>query len=309
MKYLYILNYFEQFETSLCQKEFEVIFQEPMVSRYYFSDIDYDFTRSVFFKERLTIMYEAPCVEEIVERIKHDQLYYEKFKVIYYKNKITHLDYQTSLNYCRQLSEPIDGSTDMEHPEVEFALTKIHDTYYFGLLQRNMGWHKHEIKPYSYSHSLPLRVARTAINLGLGRQEQARVIDPCCGVGTVVLEGLSMGLDIYGSDINRYVAYHARLNLAHFGYDPLRIERKDIHDITEHYDLAIVDVPYGVYAPFPIEKQLDLIQAAHDIADRVVIITHLDLEEDIKALGYEIEHTCFYRKANFMRYLITARSL
>jgi len=302
MKYLYIFNYFSQFEESLAHGEFRAVFNEDY-QRYYFTDTDYPYTRSAFIKDRLTIFHQAQDVETIVEALYQDDLYYEDFKILYYKNKITHVDYQESLGWCRMLCDPIDGSTDLAHPKVEFALTKIHDTFYFGLLERNRDWHKHEDKPNSYSHSLPLRVARTAINLGIGQGSDMKIIDPCCGVGTVVLEGLSMGLDIYGSDINRWVAYQARGNLDYYGYDTSRIWKQDIHDITDHYDLAIIDVPYGVFSAFDQEARLDLIKATYHIADKVVIITHDNYIKEITAMGFKVIDQCYYRKSNFMRYL------
>ncbi|MBO6046377.1 MAG: hypothetical protein J6P61_01360 [Erysipelotrichaceae bacterium] len=304
MKYLYIFNYFSQFEESLAHGEFRAIFNEEY-QRYYFTDIDYPYSRSVFIKERLTIWHEGQTIEELVEKLYQDNLYYEDFKILYYKNKITHVDYQESLRWCRRLSDPIDGSTDLVHPKVEFALTKIHDTFYFGLLEHNRDWHLHEDKPNSYSHSLPLRVARTAVNLGVGKESDLKIIDPCCGVGTVVLEGLSMGLNIVGSDINRYVAYQARGNLKYYGYDPERIWRQDIHDIKETYDLAIIDVPYGVFSAFDKEAQLDLIKATYKFAKKVVIISHDDYTKEIEAMGFTIINQCYYRKSNFMRYLTT----
>lgn len=309
MKYLYIYNYFAPYEEDLCHAEFRRVFHTPFSSRYFFTDQDYDYTRSVFIKERLTILHTASSVEEIIQALERDHLYYEDFKVIYYKNEITHQDYRESLAYARALSDPIAGTTDMEHPKVVFALTKFHDAYYFGLLERNMDWHKHEVKPHSYSHSLPLRVARTALNIGLGDRQGLSVIDPCCGVGTVVLEGLSMGLDIIGSDINRYVSYQGRLNLEYFGYDPLRITRKDMHEITQHYDLAIMDVPYGVYSNFSLEEQIDLVKAASSFCEELVVITHEKIDEGIRASGFTIMDQCVYKKSNFYRYLTYAKKV
>ena len=301
-KYLYVYNYYPQFEESMALMEFHNIFHADY-EKYHFTDIDFNIKRSVFIKARLTIFHAAKSVAELVDLLKHDDLYYEDFKVEYYKNDLTHYDYQRSLKEASMLSDPIPGTTDLEHPKVELAFTYIKDTYYFGLLERNKDWHKYEVKPYSYSHSLPLKCARVALNLGLGSAIHDTIIDPCCGVGTVVLEGLGLGFQIVGSDINRYVSYKARLNLKHFGFDPLLITKRNIHDIQEHYNLCIMDVPYGVVVPFSIEEQLDLIREAYRISDRLVVITHVNLNEQIEEIGYTIKDQCVYKRGNFERFI------
>ena len=100
-----------------------------------------------------------------------------------------------------------------------------------------------------------------------------------------------------------YVSYKGRQNIAHFGFDPMRITKKDIHDITAHYDVCILDVPYGVYAPFTIEEQIDLIHEAYRIADRLVVITHVLLNEAIARIGFTITAQCTYTKGQFTRYI------
>lgn len=301
-KYLYISNYFEPNESSLAQCEFKTFFNCDF-EHYHLSDLDFHFQRSVFIKDRILLLCQGKNIEELVSQLEKRHMYYEDFKIVYYKNRITHLDYQTSLSYAQRLSDPIDGSTNLSHPKIIFAYTLIEDIYYFGILESNKKWNQYEYKPHSYSHSLPVRIARSAINIGVGVNEKVRIIDPCCGVGTVVLEGLSMGFKIIGSDINRDISYKARLNLEYFGYDPKLISRKDIYDIREYYDLSIIDVPYGVYHYIPKEIQLALIKQSISISRRCVAITHLDFCDEYKKTGLQIEKLCYYRKGNFYRYL------
>lgn len=301
-KYLYVYNYYPQFEESIARCEFHEMFHCDY-EKYHFSDRDIDIRRSVFMKAKLTLFHEASSIDELIEELEKDHLYYEDFKVIYYKNSECSYDYERSLKEASRLSEPIAGTTDLSHPKVELAFTFLDGKYYFGMLTRNKSWHKYERKPYSYSHSLPVKIARTALNLGIGDHPEMKVIDPCCGVGTVVLEGLDLGLDIVGSDINRYVAYKARCNLQYFGFDPEIIQRRDIHVITDHYDLAVMDVPYGIVEPFSVDQQLDLVREAYRISDRLMLITHVKLNHEIEKIGYTIKTQCVYRRGGFARFL------
>lgn len=63
-------------------------------------------------------------------------------------------------------------------------------------------WFRHQQKPNHYSTALSTRVARAVVNIAIPDPNGVKVIDPCCGIGTVLVESLSMGIDIVGSDNN-----------------------------------------------------------------------------------------------------------
>lgn len=191
----------------------------------------------------------------------------------------------------------------MQHPETIFAITKINDQWIFGIYHDDMIWSLRYDKPHSYSHSLNVRDARTLVNIAVGNRNNLTIVDPCCGIGTVVLEALSMGLNIRGFDINRDVSYQARLNLEHFGYDPLVIEKKDMHEIKEFYDVAIMDIPYGVYSPFTYEQQVSLIQATRSFTNQLLLVSHISMDKELKKMGYEIIDQCTIIKGQFKRYI------
>lgn len=301
-KYLYIYNYSPN-EQELCEMEFKQIFHEEMTSKYFLTNQDFDYQRSVYIKGKLHIRYMNQDFDKIIKDIEKDQLTYYGFKVIYLKNEITQVDYQDSLEKCKRVAFPIAGSVDMKHPQVIIAITKIYEQWLVGIYENDMVWSLRYEKPHSYSHSLNIRDARTLVNIAVGHQKQLSMVDPCCGIGTVVLEALSMGLNIRGYDINRYVSYQARLNLEHFGYDPLLIEKKDIHDLKLNFDVAIMDIPYGVYSPFTYEEQVSLLYAASKIARRLVLVSHIMMEKELENVGYRIIDRCHIQKGNFIRYI------
>lgn len=301
-KYLYIYNYAPQ-EKQLCEMEFRQLFREDMLSKYYLTNQYFDYTRSVFIKGRLDILESSKCFDDIIQNIKNKQMCYYEFKVIYIKNDITHVDYQESLQWCRDIADPIDGSVNMQNPKVTFAITKINDIWYFGIYHNVTIWDERYEKPHSYSHSLNVRDARTLVNIAIGLDTSLEIIDPCCGIGTVVLEALSMGINIEGYDINRDVAYQARLNLEHFGYDSNIIQRKDMRTIEKKYDAVIIDIPYGVYSPFTYQQQLSLLEATPSLAPKLLLVSHIPFHKELKDLGYEIIDECSIKKGNFKRYM------
>ena len=301
-KYLYIYNY-SPHEQELCEMEFRQIFHTQMKSKYYFTNQFFDYTRSVFIKGRLDIFQSSQNFDEIVAYIEQAKLCYYDFKVIYLKNEITHVHYQETIENCKRVALPIDGSVNMQNPKVVFAITKIEDTWYFGIYHDEVNWSDHYEKPHSYSHSLNLRDARTIVNIAVGNDLSLKVIDPCCGVGTVVLEALSMGIDIEGYDINRYVSYQARLNLEHYGYDPLVIQKQDMLTIDKKYDVTIIDIPYGVYSPFSYEQQLELLKGTLPLAPKLLLVSHIPMNQELETMGYTILDRAMIKKGNFQRYM------
>lgn len=301
-KYLYIYNYSPN-EQDLCEMEFRRIFHEKMTSKFYLSNHDFDYTRSVFIKGRLDIIRSSVDFDEIVHFIEEEKMCYYDFKVIYLKNDITHVHYQESIDKCKRIAFPIAGSVNMQKPKVIFAITQIDNVWYFGIYHDDVVWSQHYEKPHSYSHSLNIRDARTIVNIAIGNETQQRVIDPCCGVGTVVLEALSMGIDIEGYDINRDVSYQARLNLEHYGYDPLLIQKRDMRMLDKIYDVVIMDIPYGVYSPFTHSQQRELIHAASQLAPCLLLVSHIQMNRDLMNEGYHIVDQARIQKGNFERYM------
>ena len=110
-----------------------------------------------------------------------------------------------------------------------------------------------------------------------------------------------MDFNIHGYDINRYVAYQARLNLEHFGYDPLLIHRIDIHELNQSYDVMIMDIPYGIYSPFTYSEQCSLLKEAYRIASRFLLISHIPMDKELQDIGFEIIESCRIQKGSFQR--------
>lgn len=299
-QYLYIYNYASH-EQALCEMEFHQIFHEPMTTKYYITHQDFNYQRSSYIRGKLDILVRSSHFEDILTYINQKQLCFYEFKVIYLKNEITHVHYQETIQKCKNIAFPINGSVNMQKPKVILAFTKLHEEWIFGIYHDDMVWNDRFHKPHSYSHSLPSKDARAFVNIAIGNQEDLTLVDPCCGIGTVVLEALSMDLNIHGYDINRYVAYQARLNLEHFGYDPLLIHRIDIHELNQSYDVMIMDIPYGIYSPFTYSEQCSLLKEAYRIASRFLLISHIPMDKELQDIGFEIIESCRIQKGNFQR--------
>lgn len=301
-KYFYSINY-PVFEENLCNMEMKCLFNTIPNKKYLFSDIYVSPSRSPFIKDIISIIYEADSLKKIVEKVIADKLSYDDFKVCYIKLENGDVNYEERLKSIREIGLVIIGQSEMHNPKVTLAVTKVNGKWIFGKYERNnYEWHIHDNKPYSYSNSLGIRVARALVNIAVGNNVELKLVDPCCGIGTVVIEALSMNIDVNGYEINNNIAQYAQRNLEFFGYNNV-ITNGDMHRIEERYDVAIIDIPYGLFTPTTLKEQIDIIKTARKIADKLVIVTFEDMDKYIKGVGFNILDTCYVSKGKFVRYI------
>ncbi|MBW7454634.1 RNA methyltransferase [Paenibacillus sepulcri] len=295
-------------EISLCQLELRSLFGMETQANLFKTDILVDVSRSPFIKERIDVMYEGDKLADIYEQVEQLDLGSATFKAIFVKtNDLApgdKVEYAERRIIEREIGMHIEGEADINRPDLLYGIVAFGGRWYFGSYHKNTAlWLHHMKKPRSYSIALSTRVARAAVNIAVPRPEGIRAIDPCCGIGTVLVEALSMGIDMVGRDINHFIARGARENLAFFGLEGV-VTRGDIADIAETYDAAIVDMPYNLYSKITPEEQFSLLLHARRIAKRVVVVSIEAIDEMIGNAGFTITDRCIARKGLFSRHLL-----
>ena len=289
-------------EKELCEMEMKSIFNKVPKEKYLFSQKNFNPSRSPFIKLKINIIYIKDTLKEIVDNIKEDKLCYDDFKVNYIKSEDGDISYKERLNAVKEIGFVVTGFPDIHNPKVELAITKVKDKWIFGeLIKNDFKWQRHNDKPHSYSNAIPLRMARALVNIAIGDNENLKLIDPCCGVGTVVIEALDLGIDIKGYEISKAIACNARNNIEFLGYNRDIITSGDMHTINEAFDVAIVDIPYGLYSPITLKEQVDIINTSRRIARKLVIITFEDMDNLIIAAGFKILDKCYMTKGSMKR--------
>lgn len=300
-KYFYFINCSDM-EKELCEMEMKSIFNKVPKEKYLFSQKNFNPSRSPFIKLKINIIYIKDTLKEIVDNIKEDKLCYDDFKVNYIKSEDGDISYKERLNAVKEIGFVVTGFPDIHNPKVELAITKVKDKWIFGeLIKNDFKWQRHNDKPHSYSNAIPLRMARALVNIAIGDNENLKLIDPCCGVGTVVIEALDLGIDIKGYEISKAIACNARNNIEFLGYNRDIITSGDMHTINEAFDVAIVDIPYGLYSPITLKEQVDIINTSRRIARKLVIITFEDMDNLIIAAGFKILDKCYMTKGSMKR--------
>ena len=302
--FLYFINYQDN-ERELCKMEMRCLFNREINEKYFFSDIDINASKSPFIKSKIKIIYSDEFLDRMVRKIKEDNLSYDDFKVSYVKSEQGDVQYEDRLEATRKIGFVVNGYPDMHKPRNPLAVTKINGLWIFGEYERNdFKWQKHNDKPYSYSNALGLRMARALVNIAMKDNEEGILIDPCCGVGTVVIEALDLGIKVKGCEISKQIAYNARENVEFLGYLRDTIVCYDMHKIKDKYDSAIIDIPYGLFSPVTLEEQKAIIHTARNICEKMVIVTFEDMEKFIVEAGFSVIDKCVVPKGNFKRHIL-----
>ncbi|MGI2296978.1 TRM11 family SAM-dependent methyltransferase [Paenibacillus sp. GXUN7292] len=306
---LYIYTYgYRVEETGLCQLEMRMFFGKDTNGKILMSPVAVQPDRSPFMRERLEVMYEGENLEEILTQVKQIQLNEKTFKIIFVKtNDLApeeELDFEEQRSIERALGEYIEAEASMRQPDFLFGIITIGGRWYFGnYISSKAIWLNHMKKPRNYSIALSTRVARAVANIAVPEPTGVNAIDPCCGIGTVLVEALSMGINIVGRDINHFVVRGTRENLVHFNLQA-DVVCGDISEVTDHYDTTIIDMPYNHFSHTTPEAQLSLLRHTRRIADKAVIVTVGEIDDLIKIAGLTIQDRCTTRKGNFVRQII-----
>ncbi len=300
-KYFYFINCSEM-EKELCNMEMRSIFGKEIKEKYLFSEKNFDPSRSPFIKLQIKSIYIEKNLQDIINKIEEDKISYDDFKVNYIKSEDGDVPYEERLKAVREIGFVIIGFPDIHNPKIELAITKVKDKWIFGeLIKNNYKWQRHNDKPHSYSNAVPLRMARALVNIAVGDNRDLTLVDPCCGVGTVVIEALDLGINVKGYEISKPIACNARNNIEFLGYNREIITSGDMHNINEVFDVAIVDIPYGLFSPVTLKEQVDIINTSRRIARKLVIITFEDMDNLITSAGFKIVEKCYMTKGNMMR--------
>lgn len=306
-RYLYTYAFHED-EADLCALEQRTWFgascAEAGAATWIESGLRLDPSRSPFMKQRLRIRCAGGSAEDIADQAGAMELDGASFKVIFVPAD-GDADYGQKRELERLVGSRVRGRAEMRAPDLRFGLARLPDRWVFGeLLDQEAVWLRHKDKPRPYSTALSTRVARAIVNIAIPYPDGIRAVDPCCGIGTVLIEALSMGIDIEGFDINPLAVTGARVNLRHFGYSrPELVRIRDIRDHTGRYDTAILDLPYNLCSRLSADEQLALLQSAGRLADRVIVVAMEPVDEQAGKAGLRVKDGCAVRKGSFSRYV------
>jgi len=182
------------------------------------------------------------------------------------------------------------GSVDVREPLNELLLVGTGNEWHFGRIvsRASKSYVAHEHKPYQFSSALPARVSRAMVNLAARPGDT--IIDPCCGVGSILLEAWAAGMKAVGGDLNRKLAGMTRANLVHFGRPPW-VCIADASTPWAKADAVVTDFPYGRQSPRTAQLYERLLANFPSLAPRLALVTAADVDEALVYAGYDVLRT------------------
>ncbi|MFK7970373.1 MAG: TRM11 family methyltransferase [Bacteroidia bacterium] len=294
-KHIYFFGY-HQTESELCKLESRYIFNEEEKDKLLFSDIETDPSCSAFIKKRLDIISFSEDYATLIQQIKEANICMEGFKAEYVMYDGDTTEYTERLEKLKDVGYSIEGEPDYYSPTITYGLCHLKGVWFLGVLIKNdFAWHKHKEKPCSYSNSISTNIAKAIVNIAAKADKEKKLLDACCGVGTIMLEACFAGHNIEGCDINWKVCKNAVKNLAHFNYTA-NVYCSDIKDISERYDAAIIDLPYNLLSRATEDDVLHIIESTAAITDHLIIVSTSDITRLISSSGFRIADYCSVRK-------------
>lgn len=304
---LFIINY-QMNEENLCALEIKSLFGFKPEKKYFFSDKDINPERSPFIKSVIKVDFEADSLKELTDKMIFSRVKYDAFKIKYVDAE-GNMEFDEKHRIEGVIGDAILGRPSIHNTNVMLGVSRTDGKWIFGEYIKNTGkWDVHTKKPNYYCNALSVRVAKAIVNIAASDDLTLKLVDPCCGIGTVLIEALSMGIDIEGFDINEKVVEGANDNLSFFGYPEVAVHM-DIRDIDKNYDVSIVDLPYGVLSIISRDEQGEIIKNACRISSKMILVSIEDMEKEIIENGFKITDGCIIAKGKFKRYITVCNKL
>lgn len=308
--YLYNVNY-QDYEEALYRMELRSMFEQDYENKTFQSKVKLNPSISPFIKSRLDILLEETSFDELLVQLEKEKIDTEGFKVIYMVYSEDDPFLSARKDYCKRVGLVFEGYPNLKSPTVIYGIAHYEGKWIFGEVNvSDNSWRNHNSRPFTYSSSLGIHLAKALVNIGSEGDFTKSIIDPCCGVGTILLEAAFAGYNIVGRELVSKVAKGAQKNLLHFNYD-VDVAIGDINDVTDEYDVSIIDLPYGIFSRIDETTQLDIIQNAKRISNRIILVSTDDLTEVIKKMGLTLLDSCNVKKSKghrFSRYVWVCES-
>src|SRR3989338_550478 len=139
---------------------------------------------------------------------------------------------------------------NLDSPKTLINLFFNNEKVYCFLLLKNVSHdfekRKSHLRPRPSPTSLHPRLARAMVNLTGIKDKNETIADLFCGSGGIPLEAGLMGFKTVANDINKKMLWKTLVNLRYYKIKDCRLMNKDILKISEKFDYAVSDLPYGL---------------------------------------------------------------
>ena len=299
MRYVYVLTG-EDREQELAAAEAAAVTggsrcAERLVSR---SDRRVDPARTGYLGPAIELLAHGPDLETTCSRLAEREVRSQDFAIevrrIPRGLKVDRHETATRLGLF------IEGTPDLGDPKERFLAIGTAEGLWFGrrVPAGEADWKRLVHKRHTCSSALPSQVARAVCNLVIRGGE--RVVDPCCGTGSLLAHAAALGARVTGFDINWKMVRATNQNLEHFGFDPAA-SQADAAEVAGAFDVTLANIPYGHMSPVSEETSHRIVRNIVGLAPRGAIVAVRDLSGDIREGGAEVRETIRLPKSHLIR--------
>ena len=183
------------------------------------------------------------------------------------------------------VANALRGWPDLDHPRERLVVVAQPGRWLLGRIV-SPGRRDWEGFPPSvgYSAALSAQMARALVNLVAAPGDS--LLDPCCGMGTVVAQAARRGIRAVGVEIVRKLSWQAGRYVQSVG-GPGLICRGDARSFAGRFDAAVVDLPYGRASHRTEHLYEEILGNLRGLVRRAVVLTAEPLAEPVRA-GWEL---------------------
>ena len=199
----------------------------------------------------------------------------------------------------------VDRGFDVDLEDPDHALVALFsETAALGWLEaeadRGFGARRPTEKPFFQPGSMAPADARALANVA-GAGPGARILDPMCGTGGVLVEAGLVGSDVVGVDAQAKMVAGARENLAHYlethyledGFAVARGDATRLSFADGAFDGVVFDAPYGRQSKVENDSLSaligDALAEARRVAARAVVVGDRPYDDAAEAAGWTVD--------------------
>jgi len=200
-----------------------------------------------------------------------------------------------------RLADAIEGRPDLSHPRVELAVVAQAGHWRLGRVvsAASRDWRQWK-PPVDFSAALPPQIARAMLNLVAAPGDT--LLDPCCGVGTVVAQAAQRGVRAVGVEISKKLAGRAAECV--YGARPgVLIVAGDGREIGGRFDAAVVDLPYGRSSLITQGLYGDLLGNLSGLVQRAAVVAAEPIGQVLEQAGFGQVRMARVRSNQLTRYV------
>lgn len=207
------------------------------------SDPGVDVNRTAFIHYRIELLAQGQDYRGVCDQIAGLGLASDGFRVEVHKHpRRTPMPRES---VARDLANLITGRPDLVAPRERFLFWLEAGTMLFGRIQQETenDWRQRMAKPFNVSAGIGSRMAKACVNLVCRPGD--RMLDPCCGSGTIPIEAAFIGVRAFAFDLSWRMVHGTAANARHYGLD-IGVGIGDVRSLAGRFDAVVSNLPYGI---------------------------------------------------------------